>query len=343
MIDMLLDRGLLPDPVIRAGIRRIVKGRLSEQGAGGPKAQAERASRLEAALRNAPIAIATDAANQQHYKVPSAFFAQVLGPHLKYSAGWWPDGVQSLSEAEHRMLALTTNRAGIEDGDTVLDLGCGWGAFGLHAAAAFPRSRIVAVSNSRSQAEFIRARARERQLANIEVITADINTFEPGCTFDRIVSVEMLEHVRNHRALFRRIAGWLEPRGRLFVHVFAHRQFPYLFESRGASDWMARHFFTGGMMPSADWLTRFQDDLVVDARWTLGGEHYKRTAEAWLGNFDSRREAIDPILAEVYGGAESAIWQARWRVFFMACAEMFGYAGGSEWCISHLRFRKRNL
>lgn len=343
MIEALVDRAVLPDFVIRAGIRRVVAERLREQRAGGPAALAERLERLAASLRCAPIAVATEAANRQHYEVPSAFFEHVLGPRLKYSASWWPEGVRTLTDAEAAMLALTVERAEIRDGQSVLDLGCGWGALTLHTAATFPTCRVMAVSNSRSQGEFLQARASVLGLTNVAVVTADINTFDPGRRFDRVVSVEMLEHVRNHRALFRRIARWLAPDGRLFVHVFAHREFAYLFEPRGPSDWMARHFFAGGMMPSDDWFLQFQDHLVVDGRWSLGGEHYQRTAEAWLRNLDRHRDDIDAIFADVYGAGEAVRWRARWRVFLMACAEMFGCRGGTEWCISHYRFRPRDL
>lgn len=340
MIDTLLDRGVIPDGVLRAGIRRIVERRLREQRDGGAAAQADRAMRLLSSLGNAPIAVSTEAANSQHYELPSAFFEHVLGPRLKYSAAWWPKGVGSLAEAEDRMLGLTMERADIRDGHSILDLGCGWGAFTLYAASSHPRSRVLGVSNSRSQGEFIRARARDRGLDNVSVTTADINTFEPGVRYDRIVSVEMLEHVRNHKALFSRLARWLDDNGRLFVHVFTHRTFAYTFEERGPADWMARHFFTGGMMPSDAWLLQFQDRLAIDAHWTLGGEHYQRTAEAWLANMDAHRAAIDPLLAMAYGPGEVARWRSRWRVFFMACAEMFGHHGGAEWGISHYRFRK---
>lgn len=340
MIETVVDRGLVPDAIVRAGIRRFVAGRLREQQAGGPAGQAERAARLLASLRVAPIAVATDAANTQHYEMPSAFYEQVLGPRLKYSAGWWPAGVTSLAEAEARMLDLTMERAEIRDGQAILDLGCGWGAFALEVAASYPAARVLAVSNSRSQGAFVQAQACARGLENVSVVTADINTFEPQQRFDRIVSVEMLEHVRNHSALCRRLARWLRDDGRVFVHVFSHREFAYLYEARGPSDWMARHFFTGGMMPSHDWLLRSQDALVLDAWWRLGGEHYQRTAEAWLANFDAHRREIDRILAAVHGDAEVIRWRTRWRMFFMACAEMFGYDGGAEWGVTHYRFRK---
>ena len=342
MIDAVIDRGLVPDAIIRAGIRRIVAGRLREQEAGGVEEQSRRFNALLDALERGPVAVATAAANRQHYEVPAAFFELVLGPQLKYSACWWPEGVETLAEAETRMLALTAERAGCADGQRILELGCGWGSLTLHLAAACPAGRITAVSNSASQREFITARARALGLANVTVITADVNDFDTESRFDRVVSVEMLEHVRNHRALFARIARWLEPDGRFFAHVFAHRRFAYPFESRGAGDWMARHFFTGGLMPSDDLLLHVQQDLALERHWRFDGTHYQRTAEAWLANLDRRAAEVQAALASACGAAEARRCRERWRVFFMACAEMFGCRAGQEWIVSHYRFARRD-
>ena len=341
-IESLLDKDLLPDWLIRAGIRQIVAGRLREQEEGGIDGQSARFAAVLAALRASSIAVSPEAANQQHYEVPPAFFELVLGPHLKYSSAWWPDGVVELGDAEAHMLRLTTERAQIVDGQTILDLGCGWGSLTLFLAAHFPAARIVAVSNSAPQREYILSQARARGFGNIDIITADINGFDVHQRFDRIVSVEMFEHVRNYPALFRCLARWLLPDGRLFVHVFAHRRFAYPFEVRGASDWMARYFFTGGTMPSDDLFLHVQDDLAIEDHWRLSGVHYQRTAEAWLANMDRRRAAVDRVLARAYGADEATRWRVRWRVFFMACAEMFGYRGGSEWIVSQYLFRQRS-
>jgi cyclopropane-fatty-acyl-phospholipid synthase len=341
MIDLMLDRRLIPDAVVRAGIRRIVAGRLKEQEAGGPLAQARRFARLLEDLRRAPVALAPQVANAQHYEVPPAFFEQVLGPRLKYSCAWWPDGVTTLAEAEERMLDATVAHAGIEDGQQILELGCGWGSLTLYLARRFPNSRITALSNSSTQRPFVLERARACGFEHVSVITDDVNRFDTRRRFDRIVSVEMLEHVRNYDRLFGRIAGWLAPGGRFFAHVFTHRRYAYTFEPAGPADWMARHFFTGGTMPSEELFPSVQQHLEIEARWRYDGRHYQRTAEAWLRNLDRHRDAVEPILAAAYGPRDVGRWLARWRTFFMACAEMFGYEGGSEWGVSHLRFASR--
>jgi cyclopropane-fatty-acyl-phospholipid synthase len=339
--DTLIESGVLPDWLIRAGVRRNCAARLNEQESGGRAAQAARWQALDRTLRRSPIAVATAAANTQHYEVPAAFFQRVLGPHLKYSCGLWPTAATTLPESESLMLQLTAERAHIDNGQRILELGCGWGSLTLFLAARFPHSTIVAVSNSASQREFIMERARTRRLTNLRVITADINDLDIADQFDRIVSVEMFEHVRNYPALFARLDRWLADDGRVFVHIFAHHRFAYAFEARDGSDWMARHFFSGGMMPSESLFRQVQDTLVVEEQWRISGTHYERTANAWLQNMDRNRTAINGVLAATYGAASAERWRARWRVFFMACAEMFGYRNGAEWIVSHCRFKKR--
>jgi cyclopropane-fatty-acyl-phospholipid synthase len=330
LIERVVDSGLVPEPVLRAGIRAVCALRLRELRRGpGDDALVEE-------LRRSDVAIATEAANAQHYEVPPAFFERVLGPHLKYSSCYWPDGVTELGEAEAAMLELTARRAGLADGQDVLDLGCGWGSLSLWAAARYPNSRFTAVSNSRTQRTWIEARAAERGLANLTVRTADVRALElPAASFDRVVSVEMFEHMRNYRVLLARIARWLRPGGALFVHVFAHRSHAYPYEDRGASDWMAREFFTGGIMPSVALFDHFGDDLVIRDRWQLPGTHYARTAEAWHRNLVRHRDEVIALL----GDRRS---YQRWRVFFLACAELFGYARGTEWVVAHYRFTPRS-
>jgi cyclopropane-fatty-acyl-phospholipid synthase len=328
------ESGALPDAAVRFGIRRMLEGRLRElPQAGSPAARVARQAFAEA-CRKAPIALVPERANAQHYEVPPAFFESVLGPRLKYSCALF-DGASSLAGAETRMLALTGERAGLEDGMRILDLGCGWGSFSLWAAERFPNARIVAVSNSRAQTGWILARARREGLQNVTVTTADVNRFEAEGCFDRIVSVEMFEHVRNHEQLLARIARWLPPDGRLFVHHFCHREHAYPYEDRGPGDWMARHFFSGGMMPSQDWLDGFARDLAVEQRWRVDGSHYARTSGAWLARLDASRAAVRAVLADVHGPAQAGRWFRRWRLFFLACAELFAHRGGGEWFVTH--------
>ncbi len=292
-------------------------------------------------LCESPVAVATEEANAQHYEVPTELFRKVLGPRMKYSCCHFPPGVSSLAEAEEAMLALTCERAQMRDGMSVLDLGCGWGSLSLWIAEKYPGCRILSVSNSRTQREHILARCAERGLRNLEVVTADANTFEPGRTFDRVVSVEMFEHMRNHRLLMRRISSWLAPGGKLFVHIFAHRTLAYLFRDESGDDWMARTFFTGGIMPSDDLLLYFQEDLSIEGHWRVSGLHYRETLERWLRNLDDRKEEILPVLAEAYGKGEADRWFHRWRLFFLACSEVWGFRGGGEWIVSHYLFRRR--
>lgn len=335
----LAEKGLLPDAAIRMGIRALLRERLREVAPLDEQAKARRVARFAESLRRAPIAVETDKANEQHYEVPASFFAHVLGPRLKYSSCLYSREVTSLSRAEDAMLALTCRRAGIRDGVNILELGCGWGSLTLWMAERFPNSSIHAVSNSATQREFILARARERRLCNLRVTTCDVNTFQPGERYDRIVSVEMFEHLRNYDELFARIATWLAPQGRLFVHVFCHRSAAYAFETEGSGNWLGRHFFTGGIMPSRDLFSHFSRDLAIERQWNVSGLHYMRTAEDWLSNMDRHRRSIIPILSAAYGSSNAALWFQRWRIFFMACAELWGFARGREWHVAHYLFR----
>jgi cyclopropane-fatty-acyl-phospholipid synthase len=293
-------------------------------------------------MNAAPIAPVPEKANEQHYGLPPEFFGYALGPHRKYSCCHWGDGVTTLADAEEQALALTSERAGLADGQRILELGCGWGSLTLYMAGRFPRSTILAVSNSAQQREYILSEAHRRGYSNVEVITCDMNDFSTTRRFDRVVSVEMFEHMRNYARLFELIHGWLAPGGKFFMHIFVHRSVPYAFEDRGAGDWMSRYFFSGGIMPSAPLPLHFQRHLRLERQWAWSGEHYQKTANAWLENLDANRDAVLPTLQAAYGTAQAALWLQRWRMFFMACAELWGYERGQEWFVSHYLFGRQS-
>jgi len=331
-IDTFLQKELIPDSILRMGIRTLLRKRLKQEKNSNQKELVEE-------LRKSPLAINTLDANEQHYEVPSSFYSKVLGPNLKYSSGFWFGNTQTLQEAEENMLDLTLERADVKNGQRILDVGCGWGSFSIYAARKFPAAQIVAVSNSQSQKQFIDEKAQEEDIKNLTVITADINDFNPKEKFDRIVSVEMFEHVRNYDQLFKRINTWLKPKGKLFVHIFTHAEYAYKFEINGSTDWMAKYFFSGGIMPSRNLLMNFSDDFTLKSQWNINGSHYSKTLEAWLQQMDENKEEITKIFDECYGNESKKFW-TYWRIFFMACSETFAFRNGEEWGVSHYLFEK---
>ena len=338
-IDTILEKDIIPDSMLRFGIRFLLKHRLKHESFDNEEDLNKHQNLLIEELKRSPIAINTIDANEQHYEVPASFYKLVLGPYFKYSSGYWFNKTNSIKQSEEDMLLMTIERAEITDGQSVLDLGCGWGSFSLFAAKNFPGSQFTAVSNSSSQKQFIEETAKNQGIKNLTVITADINDFNPTNHYNRIVSVEMFEHVRNYDKLFKRIYNWLTPEGKLFVHIFTHKKYAYKFETKGDSDWMAKYFFSGGMMPSRNLLIRFAEDFVLQKHWKINGTHYARTLELWLTRMDLHKKEIMQIFRVTYGDEAKKFW-SYWRIFFMACAETFNYNNGNEWGVSHYLFKK---
>ncbi len=329
----LVERLPLPDALTSSGISWLVdrtRRKLAQH-------DVVREAAFARMMADHPVAVRPDAANAQHYEVPASFFALVLGRNRKYSCCLYQDG-DTLEMAEDRALLATAENADLRDGQDVLELGCGWGSLSLWIAARFPASRITAVSNSQSQRAYIEQTAAARGLSNLRVVTADMNDFAIDTRFDRVVSVEMFEHMTNWAALLQRVHGWLRPDGRLFLHVFSHRTTPYWFDAGDKADWIAQHFFTGGIMPSHGLLRHVAHAFEVERDWRWSGTHYARTAQDWLANFDRNDAAIREVLRSVYG-ADAALWRRRWRMFFLATAGLFGHAAGAEWGVSHYRLR----
>jgi cyclopropane-fatty-acyl-phospholipid synthase len=325
----LCERGFIPDALARFGMRQLIRARLREQVKGGSAAQRT----FFDSLKKGPIAIATTDANVQHYEVPSTFFDTILGPRLKYSCAWYDSPATDLKAAEEAMLTLTCERAGVEDGMRVLDLGCGWGSLSLWLAERYPQARITAVSNSTTQRAHIEQRAARSGLRNIEVVTADVVDWQTDARFDRVLSIEMFEHMRNYAALLGKVTGWLAPGGRLFTHVFCNRRFGYHYTA--GDGWMEQHFFTGGIMPREDQFEHFPEQVRVAQRWWVDGTHYERTCNDWLAQLDAHRDEVRTLFAATYGERDAECWIQRWRMFFMACAELFGLEGGAEYGVVH--------
>lgn len=340
MIDTALERGLLPDFVIRLGIRHLNKVRLKQENQGDAERNQEKLMAYIDKLKNSPVAIKVDKANEQHYELPPEFFEIVLGKHLKYSSGYWDETTKTLDDAEKRMLDITIDRAALKDGQDILELGCGWGSLTVEMAERFRKSKITAVSNSSLQREYIKKRLKAKGLTNVKIITRDMNNFKINAKFDRIVSVEMFEHMKNYEVLFKRINGFLKKNGKLFVHIFTHRLFAYDFANQDSTDWMGRYFFSGGTMPSNHLFFHMCAPLTIEKHWLVSGTHYYKTSEAWLDKMDANLPKIIPIFQKEYG-QDYQKWIQYWRVFFMAVAELFKTKNGNEWMVNHYLFSKQ--
>jgi cyclopropane-fatty-acyl-phospholipid synthase len=339
--DSLLEKNKVPDFLIRTGIRKLLRQRLQQEKKANAELQQAHLMQLIAELKASPIAINTAEANEQHYEVPTKFYQYCLGKNLKYSSGYWKNGVTDIDTSEDDMLEITCNRAELKDGQDVLELGCGWGSLSLYMAKKYPGSRFTVVSNSRTQKLHIDEQAKQRGITNLTVLTVNINDFKLDKTFDRVVSVEMFEHMRNYEKLMKLVADRLKPDGKLFVHIFTHKEFAYKFEVVDESDWMSKYFFTGGIMPSDDLLLYFNEQLSIEQHWQVSGMHYSKTSEAWLQNMDKHKAEIIPLFEETYGKDQALKWWVYWRIFYMACAELWGYNGGEEWIVSHYLFSKK--
>lgn len=339
--DSLLEKNKIPDFLIRIGIRKLLKQRLQQEKKSTVELQQAHLMKLIEELKNSPIAINTAEANEQHYEVPTKFYQYCLGKNLKYSSGYWKNGVTDINTSEDDMLEITCNRAELKDGQNVLEFGCGWGSLSLFMAKKYPQSTFTVVSNSRTQKLYIDEQAKQRGISNLTVITVNINDFTIDQTFDRVVSVEMFEHMRNYQKLMKKVADCLKPGGKLFVHIFTHKDVAYKFEVIDETDWMSKYFFTGGIMPSDDLLLYFNEELSIEQHWHVSGMHYSKTSEAWLQNMDKHKAEIIPLFEDTYGKDQSVKWWVYWRIFYMACAELWGYNNGEEWIVSHYLFHKK--
>ena len=342
-LDKILAEGWLPDFMLRYSIRRLLEYKIKNQQIAEVEKRSVKLNKFISELKEQPIAVQTDAANEQHYELPPSFFEKILGENLKYSSCYWEDFKKSsLKEAELAMLKLSTERAELKAGQEIMDLGCGWGSLSFYIAENYPESRVTAVSNSQLQIDYIKAEARARKLSNLEVKKADINNFQTEKKYDRVLSIEMFEHMRNYQLLLDKISDFLKKDGKLFVHIFTHHTYPYLYKDRGNMSWMARHFFSGGTMPSQDLLHYFCDQLALEKQWAVSGSHYQKTLLSWLQKMDDQKKEIRAIFADTYGADQVEKWWNYWRTFFISSAEFFGYNNGNEWFISHYLFEKKS-
>ena len=342
----LVEKGHVPDVITRAAMRRLMAQRLRDEAAGNGEERSRRFNAFLAELRASPIAVETGAANEQHYEVPAEFFHLHLGPRLKYSCALYTDGNETLAQAEDKMFALYAQRAELRDGMRILDLGCGWGSLSLWLAEHYPNAQIIGLSNSQGQREFILRRARERGFNNLSILTGNIVDFQMPSEsllggFDRVMSIEMFEHMKNYGLLLNKVSAWMKADAKLFVHIFVHKLLAYHFEVKDGSDWMSRYFFTGGTMPSENLLLNFQDDVKLQQQWWVSGTHYEKTSNHWLAGMDANKDRIMPVFRQAYGQGDATIWFNRWRMFYMAVAELFGYNHGNEWGVAHYLFNKR--
>ncbi|TGK41496.1 SAM-dependent methyltransferase [Leptospira andrefontaineae] len=341
LIYTLMEKNVFPDWLIRFRIRQLLHLRLRMEDKGSLEKNQEHLIQYVNSLKQSPIAIDTHAANEQHYEVPSSFFKLVMGKYMKYSSGYWTSPDIGIDESERTMLGLTCERAELENGMNVLDLGCGWGSLSLYVAEKYPKCKVTGVSNSKSQKKFIDSEAKKRGLKNLNILTADMNVFKTNLKFDRIISIEMLEHMKNYEVLFGKLASFLKPKGKFFVHIFTHKKFAYPFDIVDDTDWMAKYFFTGGQMPSHALFLYFQKDFQISNQWVVNGNNYALTSEAWLSNMYKNKEEVLQILGETYGKEQAVKWFVYWKTFFMACAELWKYNNGEEWIVSHYLFDKR--
>ncbi|AZZ38289.1 SAM-dependent methyltransferase [Bdellovibrio sp. qaytius] len=334
-----IDKGLVPDPIIRLGIRNLLKQRLKDMHEQDSKAGGHFINTHANLLRESPLAIMTKQANEQHYEVPTKYYELCLGQHKKYSSCYWDESTTTLEQAEQKALDISIERAEIKDGMRILELGCGWGSLSLELARRFPNSPVTVVSNSTTQKQFIDSKAKERGFKNLTVLTRDLGKEENynfgDEKFDRVMSIEMMEHLRNYEKFFSLVSKAMKSDAKMFVHIFTHKTTPYYFETEGEDNWMGKYFFSGGQMPARNLFDQFNKNLTVSQKWDWNGTHYQKTLEAWLEKMDQNEDQVRVLFKNTYGAENVELWVNRWRVFYMACSELFGFNGGNEWAVTH--------